>query len=282
MFGILALLLVVSPPHFRHAPGWHVGSRPAHACAGVSASRCVQASGWASTVRYRDCPNCSPPHRTLAHLPPGGIVIQLSNGRERPSRAPTGEWPPRIRARDLTVGFEGEPDRYGVFQTIRADRNARAVPLRLVRPRPSDRHQLARANAELRTVSLVEPRAAAASSRSAASSARGGARGRRRSASSGRACAGRGAPRAARPRAARPRARGCATGSARPAPRRAGPARRARSRAASVRRVSAFERLDVEDGDDPRLGLLRVLAAGPARAGHLQLDLGQREHDASA
>ena len=86
MFGILALLLVVSPLHFRHAPGWHVGSQSAHACAGVSASRCVQASGWASTVRYRDCPNCSPPHKTLAHLPLGlfqrlQVLLRLVQGR---------------------------------------------------------------------------------------------------------------------------------------------------------------------------------------------------------
>ena len=38
-------------------------------------------------------------------------------------------------------------------------------------------------------------------------------------------------------------------------------------------------RLDVEDGDHPRLGLLRVLAAGAARARVLQLDLRQREDD---
>jgi hypothetical protein len=152
MFGLLALVLFVSPPHFRHAPGWHVGSRPAHACAGVSASRCVQASGWASTVRYRDCPNCSPPHKTLAHLPPGGIVIQLSNGRERPSRAPTGTWPPGIRARDITVGFEGDPGRHGVFQRfVRTGTLEHFLFVWFGRAHPTQ-HQLARANAELRTV----------------------------------------------------------------------------------------------------------------------------------
>ena len=152
MFGVLALLLVVSPPHFRATPGWHVGSRPAHACAGVSASRCVQASGWASTVRYRDCPNCIPPHRTLAHLPPGGIVIQLSNGRERPDRAPVGKWPPRIRAGKITAGFEGVSNRYGVFQTfIRTRHLEHYLFVWFGRAHPT-RRQLARANAELRTV----------------------------------------------------------------------------------------------------------------------------------
>ena len=152
MFGLLALLLVVSPPHFAAAPGWHVGSTRAHACVGVSRSRCVQAEGWASTVRYRDCPDCVAPHRTLAHLPPGGIVIQLSNGRERPSRAPTGKWPARIRARDVTAGFEGVPDRYGVFQKfVRVGTLEHYLFVWFGRAHPTQR-QLARANAELRTV----------------------------------------------------------------------------------------------------------------------------------
>ena len=151
MFGLLALLLVVSPPHFRAEPGWHVGSRPAHTCPGVPASKCVQAEGWASTVRYTDCGNCVPPHHTLAHLPPGGIVIQLSYGRERPSKAPVGTWPPRIRARDLTVGFEGEPYRYAVFQTfVRTGTLERYLFVWFGRKHPTQ-HQLARANAELRT-----------------------------------------------------------------------------------------------------------------------------------
>ncbi|HEX3237693.1 MAG TPA: hypothetical protein VHQ99_04715 [Gaiellaceae bacterium] len=151
MFGLLVLALVVSPPHFRAAPGWHVGSRPAHACPGVPANRCVQASGWASTVRLRDCGNCVP-HKTLAHLRPGGIVIQLSYGRERPSRAPVGKWPPHIRRRDVTAGFEGVPNRYGVFQTfVRTGSLERYLFVWFCRARPT-RHQLARANAELRTV----------------------------------------------------------------------------------------------------------------------------------
>jgi hypothetical protein len=149
VFGLLALALLVSPPHFAPAPGWHVGSRPAQACAGVSASRCVQASGWASTVPYRDCPDCSPPHRTLADLPAGGIVIQLSNARERPSRARSGVWPPRIRARDVTVGFEGEPRKYGVFQRfVRTGTLERYLFVWFGRAHPT-RKQLARANAEL-------------------------------------------------------------------------------------------------------------------------------------
>ena len=150
MFAALALLLVVSPPHFRAAPGWNVGSRPAHACPGVSRERCVQAPGWASTVRYRDCPGCLP-HHTLAHLPPSGIIIQLSNSRERPSRALAGKWPPRMRARDVSAGFEGVPRRYGVFQaSARTGTLEHSVFVWFGRAHPT-RHQLARANAELRT-----------------------------------------------------------------------------------------------------------------------------------
>jgi hypothetical protein len=103
-------------------------------------------------VRYRDCGNCVPPHHTLAHLPAGGIVIQLSYGRERPARAPVGKWPPRIRARDVTAGFEGEPDRYGVFQTfMRTGTLERYLFVWFGRKHPTG-HQLARANAELETV----------------------------------------------------------------------------------------------------------------------------------
>jgi hypothetical protein len=151
MFGILALLLVVSPPHFRAAPGWHVGSTRAHACAGLSRSRCVQAEGWASTVRYRDCPDCVPPHRTLAQLPPNGIVIQLTYGRERPARMPLGAWPVRIRLKDVVRGFEGEPRRYGVFQRgVRTGTLERSLFVWFGRAHPTPR-QLRRANAELRT-----------------------------------------------------------------------------------------------------------------------------------
>jgi hypothetical protein len=112
----------------------------------------VQAEGWAATVRYRDCGDCVPPHRTLAHLPQGGIVIQLLVGRERPAKGPVGSWPPRIRARDVTGPFEGEPDRYGVFQKfVRTGTLERSLFVWFGRKHPT-RRQLGRANAELRTV----------------------------------------------------------------------------------------------------------------------------------
>jgi len=152
MFGLLALLLVVPTPHFRAAPGWHIGSTRAHACIGVSRRRCVQAEAWASTVRYRDCPNCSPPHATLVGLPPGGIVIQLTNGREQPARGPRGSWPQRLRASQVASPFEGAPTRIGVIQLSARTRDGveHSLFVWFGRARPT-RHQLARANAELRT-----------------------------------------------------------------------------------------------------------------------------------
>jgi hypothetical protein len=152
VFGLLALALVVSPPHFQAAPGWHVGSRPAHACPGVAASRCVQASGWASTVRYRDCPDCVPPHRTLGRLPANGILIQLSNARERPARAPVGRWPVPIRQKDLIAGGgEGIPRHVGYAQWLVRNRGVEHyLWVWFGRVHPT-RRQLARANAELRT-----------------------------------------------------------------------------------------------------------------------------------
>jgi hypothetical protein len=152
MFGLLALLLVVTPPHFRAAPGWHVGSTRAHACVGVSRGRCVQAEGWASTVRYRDCANCSPPHKTLAALPPGGIVLQLTNARETPAYGSFGSWPPRLSASQVVAPFEGEPARIGVLQTTVRTRDGveHFLFVWFGRAHPT-RRQLARANAELRT-----------------------------------------------------------------------------------------------------------------------------------
>jgi hypothetical protein len=140
MFGILALVLVVTPPHFRAAPGWHVGH-------GTS-------WGWASTVRYRDCRDCVPPHRTLAHLAPGGILIQLGNFRaEHPPQASPGKWPPRIRQTDVQLGgAEGIPRHVGYAQWfIRHAGIEHYMWVWFGRAHPT-RRQLARANTELRTV----------------------------------------------------------------------------------------------------------------------------------
>jgi hypothetical protein len=103
-------------------------------------------------VSYRDCGDCVPPHRTLAALPPDGIVIQELNGAERPSVFGPRQWPPRIRARDVTGPFEGEPPKYSVFQfNGRTGSTERSLFVWFGRAHPSAQ-QLARANAELRTV----------------------------------------------------------------------------------------------------------------------------------
>jgi hypothetical protein len=139
MFGILTLVLAVAPPHFHAGHGWHVG---------VHGTR-----GWASTVPYRDCADCVPPHRTLAHLPPGGILIQLGNFRaEHPPQASPGKWPPRIRRKNLLAGGgEGIPRRVSFAEWfIRHGGIEHYLWVWFGRPHPT-RRQLARANAELRT-----------------------------------------------------------------------------------------------------------------------------------
>lgn len=136
-------------PHFRAAAGWHVGSRQARACPGVSRTRCVQAEGWASTVPYRDCADCVPPHRTLAGLPRDGIVIQLVNAQESPSRLRPGNWPPRIAAGDGPVeGVSARVSEYGTWGRTGATEWWLYVWFGRRHPTAA---QLARANAELRT-----------------------------------------------------------------------------------------------------------------------------------
>lgn len=149
LLGLLVLLLTVSPPHFRAEPGWHVGSQAARACPGVSARRCVQTSGWASTVRYRDCPDCVPPVRTLPALPRDGIVIQVLNARESPSRLPSASWPPRIVPHPGP--FDGVPARFSLYgKSGRTGATEWSLYVWFGRRHPTA-VQLARATAELRT-----------------------------------------------------------------------------------------------------------------------------------
>jgi hypothetical protein len=126
-------------PTFHAAPGWQAGS---------SGSR-----AWASTVAYRDCRDCVPPHRTIAALPPNGVIIQLASVRSRLSRD-VGSWPPRIRLHDVQPGFEGVPYRYGFCErSVQNGRVVRWVYVWFGRARPTPR-QLAKANAELARLSL--------------------------------------------------------------------------------------------------------------------------------
>jgi hypothetical protein len=154
--GCAASPLNVTTPQFRPSTGWHVGAKPAHGCVDVARSGCVQAEAWASTVPYRDCPNCVAPHNTLAALPPDGIVIQLSDGRERPVyKTPiVDHWPARIhRSQVNCCGSEGVPDRFSEVQTL--VRSQDGVEHDLViwfgRQHPT-KQQLAHANAELLTL----------------------------------------------------------------------------------------------------------------------------------
>jgi hypothetical protein len=151
VIALLVLLLGLSPPHFLGGPGWHVGSQRARPCIGLPASRCIQASGWASTARLRDCSTCLP-HRTLAVLPRDGIVIQLTYGREQPPFGELGSWPVTLRSSDVHAGFEGVSNRFGVAQRmVRTGTLERSLMVWFGRARP-DAAQLRAANAQLRTV----------------------------------------------------------------------------------------------------------------------------------
>jgi hypothetical protein len=146
--ALVALLPLGFAPH----GGWHAGQGPVHACVGVSAARCVQRESWASTIRWRGCSECLP-HETIAALPPDGIALQVGFSIEHP---PVGErtasWPPAIRPRDVGGGFEGVSSRYGVFQlAARFSAVDGYVWAFFGRAHPTPA-QLARANAELRTI----------------------------------------------------------------------------------------------------------------------------------
>jgi hypothetical protein len=154
LFAAPAALPPLVVARFARRQGWHVGASRDHACVGTPRGQCEQATSWASTVRWRDCADCIPPHRTLAALARSGIAIALMQGRETkqvPRRTFT--WPTRIGA---VVGpIEGDPTgRIGMFAQF-GRRHGIDLSLWVFfgRRHPS-RTQLARANAELRTASL--------------------------------------------------------------------------------------------------------------------------------
>jgi hypothetical protein len=130
--------------------GWHVGHTPVRACVGVPASRCIEARTWASTVPFRDCAACLP-HRTLATLPPDGIVLQLGTSREASRYAPPRQrWPYAIRRRDVYTGGEGIPPRFAAVQRyFRVGRLDVMLWAFFGRAHPTDA-QLGRANRMLR------------------------------------------------------------------------------------------------------------------------------------
>lgn len=85
-------------------------------------------------------------------MPSSGIVIQLTNGRERPARGPRGSWPPRLRASQVVSPFEGAPARIGVIQLSARTQDGveHSLFVWFGRAHPT-RRQLARASGELRT-----------------------------------------------------------------------------------------------------------------------------------
>lgn len=154
--AIAVSLLNVTPPRFAAGSGWHVGSTPTHSCdVGVTRGRCVMAQAWASTVPYLDCPKCVPPHKTLETLPPDGIIIQLTDARERPPYGTRGSWPTQLRPSQVDIGpgpGEGIPARISYAQrVVRSPHNVEHfLFVWFGRPHPTPQ-QLARANAELQT-----------------------------------------------------------------------------------------------------------------------------------
>jgi len=144
----------LSPAGFAKRPGWHVGAGRVHACPGVPRSLCTQVGSWAATVPWRDCHDCAIPHRTLASLSRGGIVIYLLLASERnPPRRPL-QWPPRLRAGAVVSPIEGAPERIGMIgRSGRVHGFTVALWLYFARPHPTST-QLARAQRELRTARL--------------------------------------------------------------------------------------------------------------------------------
>lgn len=135
---------------FAFHPGWHTGATRPHPCSGVSAASCAQAESWAATVRWRDCADCVPPHRTLAVVPADGVAIHVTVGVERPARlARAVAWPPTVRAADVHAPLEGAPTRIGAWE-LSGHVGAVDVFVNVFfgRPHPS-RAQLASAKAEL-------------------------------------------------------------------------------------------------------------------------------------
>jgi hypothetical protein len=161
LIGVLVLVAAASltftasaatltPIKFAAKTGWYVGVGKAHACPGVTASKCTRVTSWASTVRWRDCVDCLP-RKTVGALKPGGVSIQVSLIRESPPVAKeTLAWPPQIRAADVFSPFEGLPSRIAVYKKF-ARVGAYEVYLIVLFGRSNpDARQLAAANAALR------------------------------------------------------------------------------------------------------------------------------------
>jgi hypothetical protein len=152
MLATLLLATALAPARFAAAPGWHVGAGRVHRCPGVAARRCEEVTTWASTARWRDCVECLP-HRTLEHMAPDGLALQLHLSRERttPTWMRPLSWPPPLKA---VPGFEGLPPRIAVVQVLGTIHGYHAYLFVFFgRPRPTTQ-QLRRARKELVTVAF--------------------------------------------------------------------------------------------------------------------------------
>jgi hypothetical protein len=149
---VIVALAALTPAHFIPAPGWYVRTGKVRACPGVPSSRCIQATSVASTLRLRDCVECLP-HRTVAAMAPGDIVVKITVAAEHPLRGRRKlAWPPHITRNAVSAGFEGLPSRVGVYQGQTVVRKHEVLVFVVFgRAHPTDR-QLQRANAELRRV----------------------------------------------------------------------------------------------------------------------------------
>jgi len=101
--GRRLFLPVTAPPARLPLTGRHVGSARVSGCAG-----CVQTESWASTIPYRDPANQLPPHRTMAALPRGGVIVHVTRSWEPSPPAWVHQVHPLRITRDATTAsFEG-------------------------------------------------------------------------------------------------------------------------------------------------------------------------------
>ena len=82
MIGLLLALAVLPWAHplsFGHLAGWQTGrsgnTRSAYVGPGTRAAAPESAAWLARNVRYRDSATADPPNKTLAHLPPDGLIV---------------------------------------------------------------------------------------------------------------------------------------------------------------------------------------------------------------
>jgi hypothetical protein len=146
----------VGSPRFRQARGWSMRSSRAVELGPTTAAYTV-----AGTTRYRDGLNDLPPGRTLAALPPDGIVMRVSliaDNRHTPVAAPRERLAPgspfRLRSARC-LDFEGFPETRGscVLRTVVPQRYRVEIWVFYGRKRPSA-EQRARAQAQLDRLSL--------------------------------------------------------------------------------------------------------------------------------